>query len=230
MKILSSLFLVPALLLGASAAHAQSPTFAPVQGKFQAAVLEFRPTEIICRGPVFGYGTAKAFAFERSGATGSYWSGIEPDRARMNLALEVLIAHAARWQQYNEAVEEFVEEAVEANMRAELAALEALLANSKVVSREKYELMVGLIQRIAAHTIELVQAPDMRARLARLLPTVVDSTHRGVLSQAQVRELKTLVGAAGIVRSEKRLAKRAAAGTLLPIDIEFHAQRVRKGF
>jgi hypothetical protein len=229
MKILSSLFLVPALLLGAPAARAQSLTFGQVQGKFHAATLEFRPTEILCRGPVFSYAKPKAFEVERNAGTEPFWSGIDPARARMEIAFEVLQAHAARWQLYYEDVEEFVEAAVAENLRAELAALEAQLGGSKVVSREKYEMMVSLIQRIAAHTLELVQAPNMRARLAGLLPEMIDSTRRGVLCQAQVQDLKSLVGAAGIVRSKQRLEKRAADGRLLAIDIQVHALRVHKG-
>jgi hypothetical protein len=207
MKILSSLFLLPALICAAPAARAQSMSFEKLDGTFDAAALEFRTGVILDRAP--------------AGAL-----------ARVESAYDVLAARAARWQLYFEDIEDYVEATALARMEEEIAALDELVANGQLTSRPRYEQMVSVIRRICARTIELVQAPNMRPRLFALLAGMRDAAERGLLSPAHVQLLRAHAAAAGFELSMRRIARHEADGTLLPLEIAFQAERLyrRGGF
>ena len=154
MKILCSILLLPALFLAAPAARAQSPSFQPLGAGFAAAGFEFRTTMIVDRAPA--------------------------QSVELQALLADLFHNAARWQMHFEGIEAYVTRAALERMRLELAALDQLVASGQLVSRARYEQRARVIRRIAARTIELVQAPNLRPRLARMVVEIL-----GVGFQAQ---------------------------------------------
>jgi hypothetical protein len=143
MKNLCAIFLVPVLFLAAPAARAQSQSSQPLGSGFAAAGLEFRTSMIVDRAPA--------------------------QLVELQALLASLFQNAARWQRRFEEIEAYVVRAARERMRLELAALDEMVASGQLVSRVRYEQKASLIRRIAARTIELVQAPNMRPRLAEIV-------------------------------------------------------------
>jgi hypothetical protein len=227
MKILCSLFLVPALFFAAPAARAQQMSFEQLESNFDAAVLELRTTVILDRAPSFALQNIQAAFAERNRAAEPLFPQAQSARARLRAVIEGLYQRAARWQLYFEDIEHFVEEVVEARMQEELSALDELVASGQLTSRLRYNYRVSLIRRIAARTIELVQAPNLRPRLAALIAGLLDATDQNVLIPAHVQRLRAFMAAANVERSFQRIERRIAAGTLIPLDLVLHKQRVR---
>jgi hypothetical protein len=227
MKFLCSLFLAPALALAAPAVHAQETGLEPIESKLDAAVLVLKTKVFEGQDPFDALGEVWALVGERNQAAEPIFPRAGSARYRLQSVIDELVGRAARWQLYFEDIEQFVEEVVEARMEEELAALDELVANGEMTSRLRYEHAVSLIHRIAARTLQITQAPELRPRLAALIADLFAAADLNTFGMVHVKSLGAFIAYERVDRSLRRNKRRAAAGVLAPFDVVLHEQRVK---